>query len=408
MGPAQVVRPSPTARSAACSSSELVSPLRAHIEERLPAYMVPSAWVFLDAMPLTPNGKLDRRSLPAPSGARPDLEGDYVAPRSAGEQRLAEIWTEVLGVERIGVHDNFFALGGHSLMATQVISRVRSQFELEIPLRDLFQSPTIARLAERIVEAQGRGAAMRLPPIERVDRTSPLPLSFAQERLWFLDQLIPDNPFYNIPGAMRLRGALNVDAVQRAFAEVVRRHEALRTTFERRSDRAVQVILPEGAVEVPLFDLTDLPESERETAVRQRIAADARRPFDLTTRPLLRASLYRVGTDDHVLFWALHHIVADGWSLGVLRAELTALYAAFSAGRPSPLPELTVQYGDFAVWQRRWLTGDLLKDQLDYWRAQLADVPVLNLPTDHPRPAVQTFRGDIVSAELPRDLTAPD
>jgi amino acid adenylation domain-containing protein len=376
--------------------------LRTHAGRTLPEYMVPSAFVPLDALPLTPNGKLDRKALPAPDLA--SAEEAYVAPRTPVEEVLAGIWAEVLRVERVGVEDSFFDLGGHSLLATRVVSRVRELFAIELPLRALFEGPTVAQLAARVEEMRRAELAV-LPPVVPADRTGPLPLSFAQERLWFLDRLEPGSATYNILAAWRLGGALDEAALERSLSEIVRRHEALRTVLGEVDGSPVQVVVPFGGFVLPVEDLSGVGEADREAAVRRRAAEEARRGFDLSAGPLFRPALLRVGEEDHVLLLAMHHVVSDGWSIGVLFRELSALYAAYREGRESPLPELAVQYADYAVWQRGQLAGEVLEGQLGYWKERLAGAPeLLELPADHSRPAVQTFRGATVPVELSLEL----
>ncbi|HEX8245669.1 MAG TPA: condensation domain-containing protein, partial [Longimicrobium sp.] len=378
--------------------------LRAHLAERLPEYMIPAAFVHLDALPVNPNGKLARTALPAPDFA-PEEEEGYVAPRTPVEEVLAGIWAEVLGVERVGVHDPFFELGGHSLLATRVVSRVRELFGVELPLRALFEGPTVAEMAVRVEEMRRAGLPV-LPPVVPVDRTEPPPLSFAQERLWFLDQLEPGSAFYNLPFALRLRGALDVDALERGLGEIVRRHDALRTVFQERDGTPVQVVAPFGGFRLTRKDLSHLPAETREAEVQRELVAEStERPFDLAAGPLFRASLLRLGAEEHVLLLSMHHVVSDGWSMGVLYRELSALYEAYRDGGESPLPELAVQYADYAVWQREQLAGEALDRQLSWWRERLAGAPeLLELPTDRPRPAVQTYRGASVPVELSLEL----
>jgi amino acid adenylation domain-containing protein len=382
--------------------------LRSWLQERLPDYMVPAAFVSLAALPLTPNGKVDRKALPAPEpGAAGEgfAAADPIDPLDPVTGLVANIWAEVLGLERVGRHDNFFALGGHSLLATQVVSRIRQVLGVELPLRELFESPTVAALAE-IIRASWQeetGTATPPPPpitpitgITETPRGAGIPLSFAQQRLWLIDQLEPGNPAYNIPMAVRLTGEVTAGLLERIFAEVVRRHEVLRTLFAYREGVPVQVIIPacDWRVELPVVDLAGLPQEEREARAGALGLEEALRPFDLATGPLLRLTLVRLAGREHLLLLTLHHICSDGWSMGVLLREIAALFAAFSQGRPSPLPELPVQYADFAVWQRSWLQGEVLEAQLSSWLAQLAGAPrLLDLPTDRPRPALQTFRG---------------
>jgi amino acid adenylation domain-containing protein/non-ribosomal peptide synthase protein (TIGR01720 family) len=361
-----------------------------------------------EALPLTPNGKVDRQSLPTPQWQGP-LEG-HLASRTPMEEVLEGIWAEILGLERVGVKESFFALGGHSLLATRVMSRVRRVFGVELPLRDLFEEPTVAGLAARI-EAALRGGAAAAPPIMPVPWTGPLPLSFAQQRLWLIDQLEPDNPLYNLPLALRASGPLDTMALACSLGEIVRRHEALRTVFTAADGEPVQVVRPPGPFLLPVVDLSALPKAPREALALALTAEEARRPFDLSQGPLFRASLLRIGPEDHMALVTMHHIVGDGWSLGILVREVTALYTAHGEGRLSPLPELPVQYADFAVWQRSWLQGEVLEGEIAYWRGQLAGLPaVLELPTDRPRPAVQSFRGAVrpvrFSAELTRRVQA--
>jgi amino acid adenylation domain-containing protein len=385
---------------AAPSSRDLAS----FLGDRLPAYMVPSAFVALAALPLTANGKVDRKALPAPE-ATSDGEVAYRAPTGLVEETLCAIWAEVLRVPRVGVDDNFFELGGHSLVATQVVARARTKLGVELEIRTLFEAPTIAGLAARIGAPKGADAPHE-PSIPRAARDGELPLSFAQERLWFLDQLEPESAAYNIPAAVRLVGRLDAAALEASLVEIVRRHEVLRTTFDAVRGRPVQIVheAPIGALEVT--DLGTLTPAEREEIVRSMAADDAAEPFDLAKGPLVRARLLRFGEAEHVLLFTMHHIVSDIWTMGVLVRELAALYAAFARGEASPLPELPIQYADYAAWQRAWLTGDVLAKQLDYWKTTLAGAPeAIDLPTDRPRPPIQMFRGARRSFELGADVT---
>ncbi|HXP76316.1 MAG TPA: amino acid adenylation domain-containing protein, partial [Stellaceae bacterium] len=379
--------------------------LRRFLKEKLPDHMMPAVFATLDALPLMSNGKIDRGALPAPDRSRPELEKAFAAPRTPTEELLAELWAQLLDIERVGVHDDFFDLGGHSLLATQLVSRVREAFEVEIPLRRLFEAPTVAGLAETIEAARKTGQSLSAPPILPVPRNQDLALSFAQQRLWFFDQLEPGLSAYNIPAAIRLHGLLNLAALERSLNEVVRRHEALRTTFSQVDGRPTQVIAPDLTIALPVVDLRALPASERETEVRRLVTAEAQRPFDLSRGPLLRATVLQLDEEEHVGLLTMHHIVSDGWSTGILVREVATLYLAYRAGGSSPLPAPPIQYADFAQWQRQWLQGDVLERQIAYWKGQLAGAPaVIDLPLDHPRPAVQTFRGAHQALVLPKHL----
>jgi hypothetical protein len=364
--------------------------------------MIPAAFVLLEELPLTPNNKINRRTLPAPEFSRAELADEFVAPRTPTEELLAGIFAQVLGVERVGVRDNFFELGGHSLLATQVISRTRAAFQVEVALRCLFEAPTVAGLGEVVEAALLEERGVVAPPLLRAPREAPLPLSFAQQRLLFLDQLEPGHAFYNMPAALRLTGRLDSAALERVLSEIVRRHEVLRTTLTTAEGEWVQVVGAPSALRLDVEDLRGAHEAGAEAL--RRAAEEAGRPFDLSAAPPLRVRLLRLAEDVHIILLTLHHIAGDGWSLGVLIREFGALYNAFAAGEPSPLAELEIQYGDFAVWQRQWLRGETLDRQLDYWRRQLADLPTLRLPADRPRPAAQGFRGASLACALPDGL----
>ena len=359
--------------------------------------MLPAAIVWLDALPLTPNGKIDRRALPDPGEQQPASRHARVAPRTPTEQTLAAIWTVVLGIEQVGVDDNFFDRGGHSLLATKVIARVRRTLGVELPLRAIFATPTIAGLAATLDEGLWAGSRADAPALRPLPRTAPLPLAFAQERLWFLDHLEPGHPAYNIPSMIRLRGRLDAPALERALTEIVARHESLRTTFgeDAVDGEPVQVVSPAAAVGLTVVDLTAVEPASRRRDEAARVAeAEARRPFDLSQGPLVRMALLRLSAEDNLLLLVMHHIVSDGWSLGVLTRELTALYGAFLQGRESPLPPLRIQYADYAQWQRQLLQGAVLESEVAFWKRQLAGAPPsLELPFDRPRPAMQTSGG---------------
>ena len=381
-----------------------VNDLRAGLEAKLPEYMVPSAFVVVDALPLTPNGKIDRKALPAPERVASE---SYTAPRTPAEVAMAAIWAEVIGVERIGIHDDFFEIGGQSLHATQVVSRLRRMFEIELPLRTLFEAPTIAGFIAKI-EASGHTLARRgSNEMHRIARDGEMPLSFAEERQWFLEQLEPGSPLYNIELTLQLDGALDIELLIRGIEALVQRHESLRTTFELRDDRCVRVIAPSLSLSVPIIDLAGLGEIDRNAEV-QRLAADnARRSFDLQRGPLLRISMLRLAPSSHVMLFTIHHIVFDGWSLGVFWHELAELYRAYSTHTSPALRPLAVDYADFATWQRAWLSGPVLEEQVAYWKRQLAGMPsLLELPTDRPRQPVQRFKGKTRWFELSAELTA--
>ncbi|NPC83010.1 non-ribosomal peptide synthase/polyketide synthase, partial [Pyxidicoccus fallax] len=377
--------------------------LRSGLLRHLPEYMVPSTFVFLEALPLTPNGKLDRKALPPPEAG-----GDsFVAPSTPVQRQLASLWSDLLHAERVGIHDSFFSLGGHSLLATQLVSRVRTAFGVELPLRAVFESPTLSGLSQRISALQGGGAAgHQAPPLLPAPRTGPLPLSFAQQRLWFIDQLDPGSVAYNLPAAVRLSGTLDVSALERALQALIARHESLRTTFATQDGEAVQRIHEPASSPLPQVDLSTLPPEQREAEARRTFSEDSRRPFDLVRGPLLRTTLLRLEETEHVLLLTMHHIISDGWSTGVLVHELAAFYQAEVSGTPASLPALPVQYADYAAWQRGWLRGEVLDAQLGYWKRQLSGAPpLLELPTDRPRPATQTFRGANVPVVLSHDLS---
>ncbi len=381
-----------------------VSELRAYLETKLPEYMIPSVFVELTELPLTANGKVDRKALAA---AELELAGtqEYEAPRSEVERLLAGIWAEVLGVERVGIYDNFFELGGHSLLATRVISRVRETFKLELPLRRLFEAPQLSGFASTVEQAMREEHQVEAPPLAPVSRERVLPLSFAQQRLWFLDQLEPMSNAYNIPAVVRLHGPFIPEVFTKALEEVMRRHESLRTRFVMDQGRASQEIDEAVALDVLLFDLSRLSVDEQESEIQRLASEEARKPFDLANGPLLRLTMLQLAESEHVLLLTLHHIVSDGWSMSVLMRELTVLYDAFSREEPSPLPQLPVQYADYAVWQREWLQGEVLEQQMKYWREQLQGAPpVLELPTDHPRPAAPSLRGRMLKRRMSDEL----
>ncbi|WP_158688758.1 non-ribosomal peptide synthetase [Streptomyces mobaraensis] len=384
--------------------------VRRFAQGRLPAHMVPSAVVVLEALPLTSNGKLDRARLPAPAAGRPELDVRFVAPRDMVEEVVAQVWCAVLGVDRVGVHDDFFELGGHSLLVVQVMTRIRKLLGVEVPLRELFDAATVEELAARVraarTEGLGRGAA---PPLGPVDRSGPLPLSFAQQRLWYLDQLAPDSVSYNMCDAYRVRGPLDLDALRRALRTLVERHETLRTAFVERDGVPHQVVsAPDAPAARRAAEVVRIEAAGRtDEAVRDLVAAEARTPFRPADGALMRVAVARLADDDHVLVVTTHHIVSDGWSVDILVDELGRLYREHVTGDSAGLPPLDVQYADFAVWQRSWMTGPVREEHLAYWKRALDGAPsVLRLPADHPRPAVQSQRGETVEFPLPAPLVA--
>ena len=383
------------------------SDLRGFLKEKLPDYMIPGAFVMLDVLPLTPNGKIDRRALPAPE-VQPELQRSLVAPRTPIEEMLASIWANVLSIGLVGVHHNFFfELGGHSLLATQVISRVRDTLGVELPLRSLFEAPTIAELASRVELELKNGQSQEAEPLLPIPRLESIPLSFAQARLWFLDKLQPNSGFYNIPLALRISGQLNIAAIESSINEIIKRHEALRTNFTTQEGQPVQIIASTLNLKLLVVDLLYLPESSREIEAKRLAFEEANRPFNLEREPLVRGTALQLGETEYILLLTMHHIISDGWSLGVFVRELTELYKAFCTGSPPVLPLLPVQYADFAVWQRQWFSGEILKTQLDYWKEQLKNAPnLLQLPTDRPRKAVQTFPGRYYYAAFDKELSA--
>ncbi|HEY0602095.1 MAG TPA: amino acid adenylation domain-containing protein, partial [Herpetosiphonaceae bacterium] len=384
--------------------------LRQWLGARLPDYMVPSVVVVLDVLPLTPSGKIDRRALPAPEWSAIVSDQPFIAPRTPVEEVVANVWADVLGLARVGRDDNFFALGGHSLLATQVISRLRQTFGIDLPLRSLFDTPTVPGLAEQIEVARRHVEQIPSPPLQPIARDQELPLSFAQQRLWFLDQLNPGHSFYNMYVAVRLTGALDVSAVERSLNAIVQRHEALRTTIAPMNGNPVQVIHANLPIPLPIVDLRDLPAAEREAEALRLAAVEGDQPFDLAQGSLLRARLLRLDDEQHIVLLTMHHIVSDGWSMGMLVRELVAFYTAFTATGDSSVSQLQlaplpVQYADFAAWQRQMLQDQVLDRQLSYWKNQLIDLPILDLPTDRPRPPLPTFGGATELFALDQELS---
>ncbi|MEM6401049.1 MAG: amino acid adenylation domain-containing protein, partial [Cyanobacteria bacterium P01_D01_bin.116] len=401
------------------SSSDLSqTEIRQFLQDKLPAYMIPSSYIMLEEFPLTPNRKIDRKALPIPDDInQANQNSTYIPPRTVTEEIIAGIWAEVLNLQQISIDDNFFELGGHSLLATRVNSQIKQAFAVELPLRSHFENPTIAELARFLETASRKSVA---PLIKPVSRDENLPLSFAQQRLWFLCQLEPDSPYYNIPAAVKLTGSLNIDALQKSLNDILRRHETLRTAFVTVDGQPIQQINSVDSLPLSIIDLSTIPESNREIMAKDVAQIEAIQPFKLDSNCLARVKLLRLSDTDNIILFTLHHIIADGWSIGILVRELGILYQEKTSPRPDGHPstyqgevkgvrlqELPIQYADFAIWQREWLQGEVLDNQLNYWQKQLQNAPnLLELPTDYPRPAVRSLRGDSYTFQISSELTA--
>ncbi len=381
--------------------------MRDFLRRLLPDPIVPEAFVWLERLPLTPNGKLDREALPAPDREEGRTEEIAVAPATPEEERVAAIWRDLLRLERIGRHESFFELGGHSLLGARAVAALREAFGVEVPLRSLFERPTVAELGRTVAELRSgqAEAAGRIPRLPRDRRR--FPASASQLREWVLDRLQPGTGAYNVPGGGRVLGPADLAVLERSIQEIVRRHESLRTTFTAGTEgEPVQVVAPELRIPVPVIDLSTLPDEARESEARRVSASEWNAPFDLERGPLARAAVVRLSGREHLLLVTLHHIVADGWSMAIFYRELAALYEAFAVGSPSPLPDLPVQYADYAAWQRGLLAGEGFEQQVGYWRRQLAGAAPLELPTDRPRPPVQRFEGAKHPFRLPPESSA--
>ena len=394
------------------SSVNLDSTLRNFLQQKLPDYMLPFAYLLLEALPLTSNNKVDRHKLPILENLRPQKNTADTLPLTEVERLIASIWQDLLGIGQVSLYNNFFELGGNSLTATQLAARIRNSFSVDLPLMEVFRSPTLKSLSE-IVEASRKldlpekvSESEQLHIISRRSQSNLLPLSFAQQRLWFLTQLEPESPLYNMPAAIRLEGQLNVAALQQSFNEILCRHETLRTNFETVEGQSVPVISSMARLLLPILDLSKLTFVQQDGTVRQLALFEAHQPFDLKSDLLLRIRLLRLSEQEHIVLLTLHHIASDGWSISVLVREVTALYQAFCNGQPSPLPELPIQYADFAVWQRQQLQGEVLEAQLTYWKQQLGNnLSVLQLPTTRARTEVKTNKGATQSFLIPSNLS---
>jgi len=412
------------AEDRAAFESQTVDGLRGVVKAKLPDYMMPSTFVFLAALPQTPNDKLDRRALPEPPAPQPTTGVDFVPPKTPTQKTLATIWQTVLNLPQVGIADNFFELGGHSLLAAQVVARVQTICRVDISLAVMFETPTIEGIAiaiDRAIDqaidqatdraAEPGSASFAITPISRRSSAEAASLSFAQQRLWFLQQLEPESHAYHVTRTLRLSGVLDVDALQRAFVTILKRHESLRTVFVEVEGVPQQRVLPASGAEVNAFelafvDLSEQGERENEAVLRSRLQAGTEQSFDLTCDLLLRGHLIRLSEQSHVLQIVMHHIASDGWSIRVFRQELSALYQAYTQAQPSPLVALPIQYADFSVWQRQWLAGEMLETQMSYWRQQLAgQPPLIALLTDRPRPAQPTYRGDWQTFTLSKSVT---
>ena len=379
--------------------------LRNFLESRLPDYMIPSIFVELDVVPLTPNGKVDLRSLPQPNLVDFDFERKYITPKGQIEEILIEIWRIVLKLDRVGIQDNFFELGGHSLLATQIVSRLRDYLQIELPLRVIFKSPTVYGIARHIEDAIRDKQVSDLPPIKPIVPKPIHPaLSFSQERMWIVNKLSPKSVAYNLPVALRIKGNLDIDIFGKCLEEIIRRHESLRTTIKMTDGRPYQSIAPPVSLELPIIDLGHLSPEVRDAGLIEALIKLIREPFDLELGPLYKLVLFHLDEHEFVLFLSIHHAVADQWSFGVLGQELSSLYSAYRSGEPFPLSDLPIQYLDYAQWQREWLDGTILEEQLSYWRKQLEGMTVLELPTDKPRPVVQTNKGELQHRLIPSQV----
>ncbi|MEH2114172.1 amino acid adenylation domain-containing protein [Nostoc sp.] len=379
--------------------------LKCFLQEKLPDYMIPAVFVILDSLPLTPNGKVDRRNLPGCDRTRPNLEETFVAPRNPIEEKLAVIWAALLALDQIGVNDNFFQLGGHSLIATQILSRVREVFQVELSFNHIFDKPTIAGLALLIAPHSQREQQLQRPTIQRIEREGLLPVSFAQERVYFIQQLAPESIAYQFQATMRFQGQLNVPILQQCLNEIVLRHEIFRTTYPTVNGRLFQVIHPAQPISFRVIDLQTFPESEREIEAQCLIEAEVQKPFDLNQLPLVRWVLFKLSEQEHLLIHIEHHITHDGWSFNVFLGELLELYQAFCLDNPSPLPQPLLQFVDFAHWQRQWVKSQEAKRQKAYWQQKLSgSSPLLALPYNRPRSTEQTYNGEQIRVELPIDL----
>lgn len=380
--------------------------IRSELAEQLPAYMVPAKIVVVDGIPKTPSGKLNKRELPIPTDFSVETTSEFIAPRTPTEEMLASVFAELLRLDQVGVHDNFFELGGHSLIATQLVSRIRDVLGVDVPLRHLFENPTVAHLAQ-VIESQSIGGnGQDRPELVTAPDDIERPLSFAQQRMWFLDQLEPKNPQYNIPDAVKIKGDLDVAILTECLQKIVDRHEVLRTSFVTVEGKAQLSVLDSLVVTIPVIDISEMDENAREKRARELVLENAKTGFDLSVAPLFRLKLIKLKENEHIFASTMHHSISDGWSFGVLVREVGMLYDRLSRGDNTPLPPMDFQYSDFAYWQRTWLQGETLQKEIDYWKNQLGDgAEILELPTDRKRPSFQTTNGAHLEFSLSKELT---
>lgn len=387
--------------SASLSDSEL----RQYLQRKLPAYMLPSLFVYLEVLPLTPSGKVDRRALPVPDMDRDSSGGQTIVAQTPMEEIVAAIYCEILELKQVGIDENFFDLGGHSLLATQVVSRIRAAIQAEIPLRSMFETPTVAGLARHIEQELRNKQGFVLPPIHAISRRESLPLSFAQQRMWFLNQFVSDSSAYTLPLIMKMQGQVDIAILEKCLHEIIQRHESLRTTFVIQENHPVQVINTDSYEKLQVVDLRQLDEKLQASETHRLISAAMTLPFDLSRGPLLRTGALRTKEQETLFFLVMHHIIFDAWSAGIFFHEFSILYNHFFAGKLSPLPPLTVQYADFASWQREWLQGEVLDSLINYWTRQLEGAKALELPTDRPAPAWLSNHGAAHIFTLPVQIT---
>jgi acyl carrier protein len=382
-----------------------VEALRAYLHTLLPPHMVPTAFVFLDTMPQTPSGKVNRRALPAPPRWRPALSAAFVAPRTPTEEVVASIWSRVLDLEGVGIHDNFFDLGGHSLLAVRVLSRLREAFQTAVSLQALFDAPSVASLASHIDRQRREAAGESAPALAPMPRPRAIPVTLAQEHIWLLAQLLPRTPFFHISHAFRLTGLLRLDALEHSFNALIQRHESLRTAFAPQQGQLVQHIAEALTLTLVIEDLSAKSQSSHQAAVQRLIQQEAERPFVLREAPLMRVRLLQVAEHEYVLLLTWHHLIMDGWSMGVFTRELALSYDAFVQGVPPALPPLRVQYADYTLWYEKWRATAARQRQLAYWRQQLhPPLPCLHLPLDRPRQSVRGFHTARQTFAIPQEL----